>query len=109
MSVIARPPRPHATNDIGDFGLISIEQITLADKRVLDLVRELEPFLAPPRAEVAERANRLLARPLGRHDRLHQHIVGVGLALVEANRLADIHIHYESQQSRLRQRKTHAY
>src|SRR5262249_18710764 len=66
---------------------------------VSDFGGTLEPLFARPRAEVAERTDRLLARPVRRHDGLHQHIVGVGLAFVSANRSADIHAHYESQLS----------
>jgi hypothetical protein len=41
------------------------QELALTSQRVFELVGELEPFLARSRAEVAERANRFLARPLG--------------------------------------------
>ena len=63
----------------------------LTRERPSDLARKLEPVFAWPRAEVAERANRLLCQPLQRHDGLHQQMVGVGLAVVHPTRFTDIH------------------
>jgi hypothetical protein len=83
-------PRLHARNNLGDFGVIAIERMILTDERVLDFAGELEPLFARPRAEVAERTDRLLTRPFGRHHGLDQHVVGVGLAVVGATRFADV-------------------
>src|SRR5262249_16663924 len=71
---------------------IAIEQVILTDERVLDFAGELEPLLARPRAEVAERTDRLLARPFRRHHGLDQHVVGVGLAVIGATGFADVHV-----------------
>src|SRR2546422_295525 len=82
-----------ACSDEGAINRLSvITQASPHNEGVLDLARKLEPLFAPPRAQVTERANRLLARPLRGQDGLHQHIVGVGLALVEPTRFADIHV-----------------
>src|SRR5215510_2361877 len=85
-------PRPHASNNPGDFAVIATEQIILPDQRLLDFAGEFEPLLARPRAEVAERTDRLLARPFRRHHGLDQHVVGVGLAVIGATRFADVHV-----------------
>jgi len=84
-------PRPHPTNDVGDLAVVWLEQIALTDQRVLDLARELEPLSARPRAQVAERADGVLARPFRGMHRLHQKVIGVRPALVGANRSADVH------------------
>jgi hypothetical protein len=60
---LLRLRRPHAINNFGDFVIIASEQIILADQCVLD-AGELQPPFARPRAEVAERTDRLLARSL---------------------------------------------
>ena len=73
---------PHPPDNVGDFAISGIEQIVLADQRIFDLARQLEPFRARSRAQIAERADRLLARAFGGVDGLHQHIIGVRLALV---------------------------
>jgi hypothetical protein len=62
----------------------ALQEFALTGQRVFKLVGELEPFLARSRAEVAERANRLLARSLGGLHRLDEDIIGVGLALIAA-------------------------
>src|SRR5215472_13055080 len=85
-------PRSQAGNNLGDFVSIAIEQVILTDERVLDFAGELEPLLARPRAEVAERTDRLLARPFRRHHGLDQHVVGVGLAVIGATGFADVHV-----------------
>src|SRR5262252_8307912 len=85
-------PRSQAGNNLGDFVSIAIEQVILTDERVLDFAGELEPLLARPRAEVAERTDRLLAWPFRRHHGLDQHVVGVGLAVIGATRFADVHV-----------------
>jgi hypothetical protein len=55
-------PCLHAANNIGDLGIIGSEQVALADQRVFDLTGEFEPLLTRACAEIAERADRLLAR-----------------------------------------------
>ncbi len=84
-------PRAHATDDVGDFRSVGLEQIGLTDQGILDLARQLEPLLARPRTEIAERADGLLTRSLGGVDRLDQQVVRVGRALVRPRRLADVH------------------
>ena len=77
---------------VGDLaGGPDFEQVALADQCVLDLAGELQPLFARPRAQIAERADRPLARSLGGVDGLHQHVIGVRLALVRPNRFADVH------------------
>ena len=85
-------PCLHAANNIGDLGIIGSEQVALADQRVFDLTGEFEPLLTRACAEIAERADRLLARSFQGVDRFHQHVIGVRPALVGANRFADVHV-----------------
>ena len=93
---LAGLPPLYPPKDSGDFAVSRVEQIGLPDKRILDLVRKLEPLRARARAEVAERADRLLTRPLRGVDRLHEQVIGIAPALVGANRFAQVHAHYES-------------
>jgi hypothetical protein len=58
-------------------------QFALTGQRMFEPVGEFGPFLARSRAEVAGRADCLLARPLGGLDRFNEDIIGVGLARVE--------------------------
>ena len=90
-------PRAHPINDVGDFALVGVDEIALTDEGVLDLARELDPCLARPRAEIAQRTNRLLSRSFGGVDGFDQDVVGVGPAFVGANRFADVHMHYAAQ------------
>ena len=90
-SAVPDPPCRHATDNIGDLGIRRIEQIALTDKRVLDSAGKLEPLLARTGAEIAERANGLLPRTFRRVDRFHQHVIDGGLAVLLANRFADVH------------------
>jgi hypothetical protein len=46
-------PPLYPPKDSGDFAVSRVEQIGLPDKRILDLVRKLEPLRARARAEVA--------------------------------------------------------
>src|ERR1700694_1799974 len=85
-------PRSHPTNDVGDLAILRVQQIALTDQRILDLARELQPFLGRPWTEVAKRADRLLARSLRGQDGLDQHIVDVRLALVGPGRFPDVHV-----------------
>src|SRR5215469_10643399 len=59
---------------------------------MFELVGEIEPLLARSGAQVAERADGLLARPVGGLHRLDEDIIGIGLAFVAAHRAADIHV-----------------
>src|SRR5437868_2515732 len=70
---------------------------------MLDFARQLEPFLARPRAQVAERADGVLARSLRGADGLHQHIVGVRPALVGPRRPADVHVALQITEALIRQ------
>ena len=82
----------HEANDLGDLGVVKVEEIVLTDESILDLAREFEPVLARPRAQIAERADGFLSRPLRRMDGLEQHVIGVRPALVGATRLAVAHV-----------------
>src|SRR5271165_211017 len=84
-------PRPHPTNDVGDLTIVRIEQIALADQRVLDLADKLQPLLAWPRTQIAERADRPLAWSFRCLNRFHQQVVDVRLVPVGPRRLADVH------------------
>ena len=84
-------PLSDPADDIGHLAIGRIEQIGLADERVLDLARELEPVRRRPRAQIAERANCPLTRPFRGVDRFHQHVIGVGRTFVGANRFANVH------------------
>lgn len=91
VAVVGGASCAHSTNNVGDFVVGRIEQIVLTDQGILDLARKLEPFRARSRAQVAERADRLLARAVRGVDGLHQYIIGVRPALIRPNRLADVH------------------
>ena len=98
-------PRPHPMNDVGDFALIAVEQTALTEEGVFDLAREFDPRLARPRAQIAERTNRLLSRSLRGVDGLDQHVIGVRPAVVGANRFADVHVPLYSTKLLVRQHK----
>ena len=89
-------PSLHLTNDVSNFGIVDLQQIHLTDERVFNLARQFEPLLTRPRAQIAERTDAPLARPLGGVDRLDQDVIGEVLTLVSARRPADVHSHYES-------------
>src|ERR1700731_2969731 len=91
-ALFVAPPRPHPMNDVGDFALIGVDEMALTDEGVLDLARQLDPRLARPRAQIAERTNRLLSRSLRGVDGLDQHVIDVDPAVVGANRFADVHV-----------------
>ena len=86
------PSLLHLTKDGVDFGIALIDEATLTKQSIFDLARKTEPLFARPWAEVAERANRFLARPLWGLHRLDQDVIGVRPAFVGAGRFADIHL-----------------
>src|ERR1700674_4625848 len=98
-------PRPHPQDDVGDFAVISIEQMALTDEGVLDLACEFDPRLARPRPQIAERTDRLLSRSLRRVDGLDQHVIDVRPAAVGPNRFADVHVPLYSTKLLVRQHK----
>ena len=87
----ARPAGARLDDPLGHFRVARIEQVVLADQGGFDLVRQLKPVLARARAQVAERADHLLAGPLGGADGLDQQVIGIGPPLHAAPGLADEH------------------
>src|SRR5262252_3217535 len=81
----------HLTNNVGDFGIVLIDQALLPDQSIFDFACEPEPLLTRPWAEVAERADGLLARPLRGQHGLDQDVIGVSPAFVGPARFADVH------------------
>ena len=69
----------------------ALQQLALTGQCVFELTSELEPFLPRSGSEIAERADRLLARSLGGLHRRDEDMIGVGLVFVVAGRAADIH------------------
>src|SRR5215510_523142 len=88
---ILTPLASRAAHDIGDFAVVGLKQPALTGQGVLDLAREFEPLFARPRAQVAKRTDRGLARALRCVDGFDQYVVGVGLTLVGACRFANVH------------------
>ncbi len=84
----ARPAAPGlAGADLGNDGLDlrvggSLEELGLVRERLLDLVGQLEPLVARPRRQVAQRADGLLPGAFGGADGFDQDIVGVDPVLV---------------------------
>lgn len=83
--------------DLGEqalqFGVAGrADQLLLSGESRFEFVGQGEPVLFGARAEIAERANDLLAGSFGGADAFDEEIVGVGLTLVVPRSFADIHI-----------------
>ena len=66
-------------------------------------MRQCQPLLGGPRAEIAQGTHDLLPGPLGRVDRLDQHVIGIDLVFIAACALAEEHSHYMNLFARKRQ------
>ena len=77
-----RPDGLHLGDELLQFGVgrLSIEQVGLAGQSGGEFVSQLEPRGLGARAEIAERADDLLAGALGSEGAFDQDVIEVGLA-----------------------------
>ena len=88
----ARAPPANALHHLAHLAIFGAAQVLLPAQCGFDFARQFHPLIARARAQVAERADHLLARALRGANGFNQNVVGVGLPLVAALRLAHEHV-----------------